>query len=329
MARAGLPEGSKAATASAECLRRMKNTSRELPDHELESTLKSYMTELRHGGYSLNFRVNILESASKGYANIWKLESDGQGFVNRPARTTETKRRANRLIGKQTWFKKKPKSPTDPHQNLGKFKRPKSQPHKFQPIESVLFVPFNPNSALKKSIQEVESRLRGNRPVGKVKIVERAGPTVQDLISNKSPWTSSHCGRENCAPCKSKEGSCRAQNLVYKISCMECGKVGRKSIYIGESHRSWWDRSWDHLAALRNKTESYAIVKHWIECHNTMVEPPDFKFEIKQKCTSSLQRQIMEAIHIWNEPCDLLLNGKGEWGLNIIPSSPPQPMVSL
>ena len=31
----------------------------------------------------------------------------------------------------------------------------------------------------------------------------------------------------------------------------------------------------------------------------------------------------MEAIHIRREPCDILMNGKGEWGLNIIPQLTP------
>ena len=33
----------------------------------------------------------------------------------------------------------------------------------------------------------------------------------------------------------------------------------------------------------------------------------------------------MEAIHIRREPCDILMNGKGEWGLNIIPQQAPTP----
>ena len=31
----------------------------------------------------------------------------------------------------------------------------------------------------------------------------------------------------------------------------------------------------------------------------------------------------MEAIHIRREPCDILMNGKGEWGMNIIPQLAP------
>ena len=165
--------------------------------------------------------------------------------------------------------------------------------------------------------------MNGSRPTGKVRIVERAGPTVADLIANRSPWTSSPCGRPKCAPCKTKEGSCRAHNLVYKITCTECANSGTKSLYIGESHRSWWDRSGDHITALRTKNPNYAIVKHWQTNHPQMETPPNFKFEVVERCHSSLERQIKEAIHIRNEECDVLMNGRGEWGLNIIPQLTP------
>ena len=52
--RAALPESSKVSTAVNECIRRFKNTSRDLPDSNIEDILKEYMRELRHGGYSHN-----------------------------------------------------------------------------------------------------------------------------------------------------------------------------------------------------------------------------------------------------------------------------------
>ena len=192
-----------------------------------------------------------------------------------------------------------------------------------QPTESVLFLPYTPNSSLKKTIQEIEGKLVGRRPTGRVRIVERTGPTIFQLIGNKSPWTNDSCGRPNCTPCKHQEGSCRAQNLVYRITCQECLKTGRKSVYIGESHRFWWDRSGEHLAALKARNETNALAKHWIHNHPEMDTPPSFKFEVLEKCRSSLQRQIMEAIHIQNTDCDLLLNSRGEWGINIIPQLKP------
>ena len=99
--------------------------------------------------------------------------------------------------------------------------------------------------------------------------------------------------------------------------------MGKRSLYIGESHRTWWDRAGNHYGALKSREQNYAIVRHWFEDHSTMEEPPEYKFELKMRCRTSLQRQIMEAIFINSEPCDLILNGRGEWGINIIPRLAP------
>ena len=46
---------------------------------------------------------------------------------------------------------------------------------------------------------------------------------------------------------------------------------------------------------------------------------PAFTFHFKASYASSLERQIREALAIENEACDNILNGKGEWGINLIP----------
>ena len=61
---------------------------------------------------------------------------------------------------------------------------------------------------------------------------------------------------------------------------MTCQVKGKKKLYWGESHRSAWDRSMDHLEALRTRNDSYAGVKHWMTDH--IGEKPDFKFEVLQ-----------------------------------------------
>ena len=80
--RSGIPESSKVATATNECLRRFKNVSRELPPQEIERVLKEYMTELKWGGYPLHWRIEVVKSASTGYSKIWKSEVNGTGHVN-------------------------------------------------------------------------------------------------------------------------------------------------------------------------------------------------------------------------------------------------------
>ena len=269
------------------------------------------MTELRFGDNPLNWRAECLKSACTGYAKMWRNEVNEIGHINRPEFVTATKRRAMKLEGNSYWFKQKPKT----GKNKPATTQNKRNPQKvIQPIESVLFIAYTPNSKLKKILTSIETQINGNRRTTKIRIVERAGPTVQDIIGNRSPWKSEKCTRQNCTPCSTKPGSCRKQNLVYKITCLKCQENNRKAMYIGESHRTWWDRSGEHLAALKYKRESNALVKHWILNHEGMQSPPQFKFEVITTCRSSLERQIKEAIAIQNIETDILMNSKGEWG---------------
>ena len=56
-----------------------------------------------------------------------------------------------------------------------------------------------------------------------------------------------------------------------------------------------------------------------------MTDPPSFSFHLISKHRTALERQIWESLYIEHEECDELLNGKGEWGLNILPRLKPTP----
>ena len=74
---------------------------------------------------------------------------------------------------------------------------------------------------------------------------------------------------------------------------------------------------------MKAKNESNALVKHWKLNHEGMQSPPKFKLGVVTTCRTSLERQIKEAIHINNSDLDILMNSKGEWGINIIPQLKP------
>ena len=101
----GISEGSKIATGVQETLRRLKNTSRDLPDQVCEEILLEYMQELRESGYPLSVREEIVNSAITGYSRIWELECLGTGHVNRPSQATVLKRGATKL-SPHCWFTK-------------------------------------------------------------------------------------------------------------------------------------------------------------------------------------------------------------------------------
>ena len=294
-----------------------KNTSREIDHSQVEAILMDYMQELTEGGYPYNIREEILVAGMKGYARMWELQCNKLGHVNRPGKATQQKRRVQKLIGQSTWFKttSKTKPTTKPPSNQKKTQCRKTQTR----VEGILFCPYTKNSKLKKELQSVEEFMNGKNKTGKIRIVERAGPKLNTLLCNKTPWKKEWCGRDNCPPCKTKPGSCRTLNPIYRISCIECAKIGRKVQYIGESSRSFWDRARDHAQALEAKNTKYAITKHWLNDHIEKEDPPDFKFEIIASKPSAIARQITEGLEIENADPSTLINSKGEYGSNRIP----------
>ena len=93
---------------------------------------------------------------------------------------------------------------------------------------------------------------------------------------------------------------------------------------MGESHKTFWDRAQEHSADLRTKNEKNSLVKHWQECHGEL-DTPKYSYKVLKKCKSSLQRQIWEAILIDKDHslCDIEINQKGEFGINLLPKMMP------
>ena len=224
-------------------------------------------------------------------------------------------RRYKKITAKARWFKRKGQQEKSDDMSVkvkAEWKPMGEKSPTDVPPETVIFVPHTPGGELKKTIQDIDDQVMGGQKFGRVKVIEKLGTSLIDSLGNQAPWRSSHCGRSACWPCKAKEGSCRKHNILYKITCMTCQGQGKVRLYWGESHRSGWDRSADHAAALRSKDESYAIVKHWINDHPE--GQPDYKFEVMRSFRSSLERQVMELIHIDEGKPEVRLNSKSEWG---------------
>ena len=171
------------------------------------------------------------------------------------------------MCGKAGWFRDQVHTREGPqeapqNENSG-LKKKKPKPEQKAKTEGVLFVPLTPNAELKKSIQDIEDALVKHSTVGRVKVVERAGISLSNLICNQTPWTKEHCMREACVACKNKPGSCKRRNATYVVECGECKLEGTKSKYHGETHRTLWDRFSKHENAIRKLDKSNALAAHW------------------------------------------------------------------
>ena len=104
------------------------------------------------------------------------------------------------MEGNQTWFKQQPKNQAETAPNQTRKRKRNCQA--YQPTESVLFIPYTPNSELKAILTSLERQVNGNRRTGKIRIVERAGPTISEILGNRTPWTNEWCHRPNANPTK-------------------------------------------------------------------------------------------------------------------------------
>ena len=96
--------------------------------------------------------------------------------------------------------------------------------------------------------------------------MEYMGRTVSQTLCSKDPWET-HCGREECFPCRSAPGKCTRQGVVYLMTCMKCKEEGRGAYYVGESARTPYDRGLEHLKAIRKGDMESPLVEHEEEYH--------------------------------------------------------------
>ena len=93
---------------------------------------------------------------------------------------------------------------------------------------SVLFAPHTEFSQLAKrwraKLEELEkvSNL-------KLKMVERTGEKLTDLLHKSNAWDDNYCKREDCIICnstsnESRKGLCKKRNVIYETYCVTCHK---------------------------------------------------------------------------------------------------------
>ena len=71
-------------------------------------------------------------------------------------------------------------------------------------IKGVLFIPYTVKSELAK---RVRNKLKMYEKISnlKVRVVEKTGQRIMDVLHKSNPWESNKCGREDCMICKGPE----------------------------------------------------------------------------------------------------------------------------
>ena len=88
--------------------------------------------------------------------------------------------------------------------------------------EATMFVPHTPGEELRKRLQAKEDELSQMFGRPQVKIIERAGTALENILCTKNPWGQEVCGRTDCHVCRegSKSlGQCRKEGVIYSLAC--------------------------------------------------------------------------------------------------------------
>ena len=211
---------------------------------------------MRRSGYSKQQVVDIIRSALRGYKNKWRRGEER----HRRGSTTEGARRIWKLIGNNSWFKMKQRTPqenpADQERNSHTRKPRKQQnprvPSNRTQSSAVLFVTKTHNGTLAARLKEKETETnRVSRR--RMKIVKKIRTQIQRILTSSDPWCNSRCERLDCLNCVGSDKpkwKCRARSSVYTNTCKTCEDSGNPKFYMGETSRSTYLRATEHLADL-------------------------------------------------------------------------------
>ena len=330
--KSALPENTKVASLSQNLVRRMKHCSELLPDSERKRIVDTFANQVHGSGYSESQTKKIIRAGLTGYENLRKKVLQGKARMHRSAGEGYEGRKRKKLLDPGNWFKQKKgkEKKSFPSNQKGRKKKEKlinEEPE----LVTVMFVPQTPYGALAKDLQKVENeiaKLTGE----KIRMVERGGTKIKDLLHKSNPWANGLCGRPNCLVCMNGDGkqNCSEKNIVYEIICLKCGekqsgpdagiKEGVRTCYVGTSSRTMYQRGAEHLDGLVNKKESNALYKHIVDVHGG--EYVDFKMVVVKRHFSAMSRLLHESVRInrsARNPSIRILNSKAEFGFYNLP----------
>ena len=117
------------------------------------------------------------------------------------------------------------------------------------------------------------------------------------------------CHRDDCLPCHNEKvkgpSLCSVKSVVYESVCQLCEaehssqpSLPHKGKYIGQTYRTAYERSQEHMASYRRQESSSFMFKHWATTHADNLSPPKFRFKVLKCHKDPLSRMIDEAILI-------------------------------
>ena len=315
-----------------EMIRRLMNTSEELPGEQLQEIVDNYAAKLHNSGYGLEQIRGIILSGVKGYT-AKKTRCEKEGSLSRTAEESQGARNKDKLVGKSTWFKKRSSGNTgSTDKKTGRARGARNTTTMGPAPSTVLFVEQTANGELAMRLREMFKRLEPTLGFT-VKTVEKTGSKLRSKFPLYNLWDGIPCGRQECIPCG--QGAefvqpCTKTSVVYENVCLDCnpGAGGEKELreiktsiptaYVGETSRSIWERTKEHWSSYKSRSSDSHLLKHQEICHGGA--PPSFIMRVVNSSRTALERQTREAVRIRRRGGEgAILNSKAEYGRSYIP----------
>ena len=211
----------------------------ELDQSEIDSVIDKYIQQLINSEYNWKQIREIIVSALLGYVRKVKRNEQTNKPRYRSGKQSLKNRVDKKLLEKLNWFKKNKKNVEVENKEVicqnektkyrwSHYRRRKepiksldNKNMKSEPPKAVLFVQSTPNSELAHDIRKVIQDLKPWTGIN-IKVVERAGDKLQDLLHRSNPWDNIDCKREDCFLCNS---ACSDDKFIPK----DCHK--RSAVY--------------------------------------------------------------------------------------------------
>ena len=211
---------------------------------------------------------------------------------------------------------------------------------------ATLLVPYSVGSDLQKRIQRAEDRFCELVGGQRVRVLEKGGDSLNNLLVRNDPWAASRvCSDSSCVTCKSRTwiknikkeakktktelpdillttttNQCRREGCTYTVQCLDCldQPHPRQTLYQGESSRSSRQIQGEHQKDLDSGLSKSTLVVHSIEEHGG--QKPKFLYLVNSIEPRPLYRMARESVLIASQPMGPEnLNRCQEWGAPRIP----------
>ena len=200
-----LPEQLKKSVLVAEVRMRLQNIDQYSETDEIVNVLNEYDEKMTRSGYKRKERLRVVSDGYIGYRRkIERCIRNGTP-THRDGGQGIHARRVRKMMASKNWYKKKKQEEENVNKNEVHKRRgygdktPTNDRGQVGPI-AVYFVPRTPGGVLASMVRKSEQRME-NVFTRRVKISERPGTKLEEVLTKSNPWGDRDCGRKKCNVC--------------------------------------------------------------------------------------------------------------------------------